>query len=141
MIQVAGVMFNNDAIDGGRNRQDILKEIMDAAAAPGEVQILVKTEYLRRKDGSYGIRLKDYVTDEVLGWIHKETADAIIQSGNKPDFYLGYVDYHGCYHVKLDDIPFSDIPAIVTEYDEKKENYNGKSRLDRIIEGAGERVV
>lgn len=140
MIQVAGVMFNNDAIDGGRNRQEILKEILDAAAAP-TAQILVKTEYLRRKEGGYGIRLKDFVTDEVIGWVHKDTADAIIQSGNKPDFYLGYVDYHGCYHVKLDDIPFDEIPAIVTEYEERKENYEGKSRLERIIESAGERAV
>lgn len=140
MIQVAGVMFDNDPIDGGRNRQDILKEIMDAAGVQ-DVQILVKTEYLRRKEGGFGIRLKDYVTDEVIGWIHKDTADAIIQSGNKPDFYLGHVDYHGCYHVKLENIPFHDIPTIVTEYEEKKENYEGKSRLERIIESADERVV
>lgn len=145
MIKVAGVMFDNDAVDGGRNRQDILKEIMEAASAPGEVKILVKTEYMRRKDGSYGIRLKDYVTGQVIGWMHSDTANSIVESGRRPDYYLGYVDYHGYYHVKLDDVPADDEQRIVAEYDAIKANSGTgvKSNLERIIENAEEnrRVV
>jgi hypothetical protein len=139
MIKVAGVMFNNDAIDGGRNRQDILKEIMEAAS-PNVAEILVKTEYMRRKDGSYGIRLKDYVTGQVIGWMHSDTANFIVESGERPAYYLGVVDYHGYYHVKLDDIPANELQTTIAKYDAiKLQGGNGvKSNLERIIENAEE---
>jgi hypothetical protein len=138
MIRVAGTQFNNDIADGGRNRQDILKEIYERNS---DKEFLVKTEYLKRKDGGEGIRLKDFLTNEVIGWIHSFTADAIVASGKRPEFYIGHVGYHGCYHVKLDDIPARNLQDVLEKCEKEKNAYGGKNMLHRIIKEHDEQSV
>lgn len=116
MIRVAGVQFNNDAVDGGRNRQDILSEIYKGETT----EILVDAEYIQRKDKSYAIRLRDHVTEQVIGWMHTDTANTIVEGGRRPKYYIGYVDYHGSYHVKLDDVPDDKLDGMLKEYDDKR---------------------
>ena len=109
MIKVAGVMFRNDAMDGGRNRQDILKELYDK----NKKEFVVDVEYRERKDDTFGMKLREHDSQEVIGWVHTETANAIIASGKRPEKYIGYLDYHGHYHVKLDDIKPKEIVTMV----------------------------
>lgn len=103
MIKVAGVTFDNDPIDGGRNRQDILKELFDASDDE-VVEILVDALYIRRRDATFGIKLVEHNTKQVIGWMHSKTADNIVLSGKKPKQYKGFISYHGSYHVKLDNL-------------------------------------
>lgn len=99
MIKVAGVQFTNDVIDGGKNRQEILKELYDN----GQEMIAIKLDHITRKDGSVALKVREASTNEVIGWIHTETANALISSGNELN-YVGFIGYHGTYHVKLDDM-------------------------------------
>lgn len=113
MIKVAGVKYNNDPIDGGRDRQEILKELYEAGNSD-YVEIIVEAAYIKRKDGTYGIKLMEHKTKEVIGWMHTETANKIVLSGNCPKYYIGYVSYHGSYHVKLDNIPKEKLDELMT---------------------------
>ena len=99
MIKVAGVQFTNDIIDGGRNRQEILKELYDN----GQEMIEIKLDHITRKDGSIALKVREAKSNEVIGWIHTETANALVASGNELN-YVGFIGYHGTYHVKLDDV-------------------------------------
>ena len=104
MIKVAGVQFTNDIIDGGRNRQEVLEELYKG----GKEIIAIKLDHITRKDGSIALKVREATTNEVIGWIHTETANALIATGKELN-YVGFIGYHGTYHVKLDDVRMPDV--------------------------------
>ena len=108
MIKVAGVKYENTIEDGGENRQEILKRFLES----GQDIITVDLCYMARNDGTFGIKLKEHETKEVIGWMHSETADNMTKKNL--GCMTGFIGYHGSYHVKLDDIKKPDD----TEYEE-----------------------
>lgn len=63
-IRLAGVTFSNDPEDGGRNRQDLIKEIASRQGAIINVSLDACSW-----EGEYGIKVKDKKTKTVIGWI------------------------------------------------------------------------
>lgn len=67
LTKVAGVTYNNEIADGGKNRQEILGGFLRA----GKTKILVDLQY-----GTYygkpAIKLREHDTQQVIGFIPKE---------------------------------------------------------------------
>lgn len=94
MIKVIGVKADNDESNGGRNRQDILKEFVDN----GKDKILVDAEYDKADDT---IKLREHETNQVIGVMCRKTTNRILVSKNNKEQYIGYIAYKGCYCVRL----------------------------------------
>jgi hypothetical protein len=98
--KVVGVMFNNRNRDGGRNRQDILKEIFEQRGA----DVLLGAHYMERTNGEgEAVCLYDVETKQIIGWLSTEDSK-VINKRNHAKFYLGHIAYHGCYHVTVESI-------------------------------------
>ena len=98
--KVVGVMFENEKRYGGRNRQDILKEIYEERGS----EIILGAHYMERKNGEgEAVCLYDIDTKQIVGWISKEDSVSITRR-NHAMYYLGHIAYHGCYHVTVESI-------------------------------------
>lgn len=98
--KVVGVMYANEKRYGGRNRQDILKEIFEQRGA----DVVLGAHYMERKNGEgEAVCLYDVETNQIIGWLSTEDSKAINKK-NHAKFYLGHIDYHGCYHVTVESI-------------------------------------
>ena len=99
--RVVGVMYNNEKRYGGRNRQDILKEIYETRA---DKPLLLGAHYMERKSGEgEAVCLYDLETNQIIGWLSTEDSK-VITKRNHAKYYLGHIDYHGCYHVTVESI-------------------------------------
>jgi hypothetical protein len=99
--KIVGVMFNNQKKNGvARNRQDIIKEIMDNRGT----EVLLGAHYIERKSGEgEAVCLYDLESNQVIGWLSAEDSRGITKR-NHPKYYLGHIAYHGCYHVTVESI-------------------------------------
>lgn len=98
--KVVGVMYANEKRYGGRNRQDILKEIFEQRGA----DVVLGAHYMERKNGEgEAVCLYDVETNQIIGWLSTEDSK-VINKKNHAKFYLGHIDYHGCYHVMVESI-------------------------------------
>lgn len=99
-LKVVGVMYNNEKRYGGRNRQDILKELLETKGA----DIILGAHYMERKNcEGEAVCLYDLDTKQIIGWLSTEDSRDITKR-NHAKYYLGHIDYHGCYHVTVDSI-------------------------------------
>lgn len=64
-INVAGVTFNNEAIDGGKSRQSILAELY---ATKNIITVDLKTTTY---NGEKAIKVVEHSTKQCIGWIPK----------------------------------------------------------------------
>ena len=94
MIKVIGVRTTNEKAEGGRNRQDILKEFFDA----GNKKIIVNAEYDKLNNE---IRIRSAKTNELLGSMCRKTTNSMMKKEDNPKQYVGIIDYHGYYYLKL----------------------------------------
>ena len=98
--KVVGVMYANKAKYGGRNRQDILKEIYEKRGS----DFIVGAYYMERKNGEgEAVCLYDMKTKQIIGWLSSDVSREITKR-NHAKYYLGHIDYHGCYHVVVEAI-------------------------------------
>lgn len=98
--KVVGVMYANDKRYGGRNRQDILKEIFEQRGA----DVVLGAHYMERKNGEgEAVCLYDLKTNQIIGWLSTEDSRNINKK-NHAKYYLGHINYHGCYHVTVESI-------------------------------------
>lgn len=98
LSRLAGVTFKNDPQDGGRSRQDILKDFVDCGRHILTVD-LIYTEY----NNEFAIKVKDHTTKQVLGYIPKSDLDKI--SSQKIRQMTAFIRfYKNCYSVQLDRI-------------------------------------
>lgn len=98
--KVVGVMYANDKKYGGRNRQDILKEIYENRGS----EFILGAHYMERKNGEgEAVCLYDIETNQIVGWLSTEDSREINKK-NHAKYYLGHIDYHGCYHVVVESI-------------------------------------
>lgn len=93
VTRIAGVTFNNEAEDGGVNRQKILNALANSGRQIITVD-LKRTQY----NGELAIKCIEHTTRQVIGWIPKSDIDKITHSQ-----MTGFIDYgkHG-YSVRLD---------------------------------------
>lgn len=98
--KVVGVMYDNEKRYGGRNRQDILKEILETRGA----EVVLGAHYMERKNGQgEAVCLYDVQTNQIVGWLSTKDSTGITKR-NHAKYYLGHIDYHGCYHVTVKSI-------------------------------------
>lgn len=99
MTKVAGVTFANDEKDGGRSRQEILKELATSKGSIITVN-LYRTNWLNPKTGKYehAIKCVEHDSKEVIGWIPKTDIDKIKEK--QMTGFIGFVK--GTYNVALD---------------------------------------
>lgn len=94
--KVVGVMYENDKKYGGRNRQDILKEIYETRGQ----KLVLGAHNIKRKDGGEAVLLYDIKSNQIIGWLERgKTTD--LTTRNHANYYLGEISYHGCYHVSV----------------------------------------
>lgn len=92
-VKVVGVMYNNEKKYGGRNRQDILKELLESGRP-----VILGAHYMERKNGEgEAVCLYDIETNQIIGWISTKDSKSINKK-NHAKYYLAHIDYHGCYH-------------------------------------------
>lgn len=96
---VAGVTFNNNATDGGRNRQDVLKELATTRGTIITVD-LKKTTYHNDEtnEDESAIKCVEHATKQVIGWIPR--ANIAAMSHSQMTGFIGH-NKHG-YYVALD---------------------------------------
>ena len=98
--KVVGVMYNNEKRYGGRNRQDIIKEIYENRGD----EVILGAHYMERKNGEgEAVCLYDLKTNQIVGWLGKEVS-ATITKRNHPKYYLGKIGYHGVYHINVESL-------------------------------------
>lgn len=91
--KVAGVTFDNEIEDGGRNRQSILKDLYECGRHVLTVD-LVRSTY----NGNPSIKVIDHLTREMLGYIPKEMISNV--TDNQMTGFIMF--YNECYYVQLD---------------------------------------
>jgi len=95
--KVAGVTFNNEKEDGGRSRQEILKELIDLNRHIITVN-LVYTEY----EGEFAIKVNEKSTGQTIGYIPKKDLDRVKNSKTKQ--MTGFIRNYGQFCVQLDSV-------------------------------------
>ena len=70
MVKLVGTTFKNDMEDGGRHRQEILKEMFKA----GRRIVTVNLIYTTFND-KFAIKVQDALTKEIIGWIAEKDLD------------------------------------------------------------------
>ena len=93
--KLAGVTFNNDPDDGGRNRQEILAELYNGGRQIFTADLI----YTKYKD-EFAVKVRDHLTKQILGWIPK--SDLEMFKDKKTRQLTGFIRWHGGYHVQLD---------------------------------------
>lgn len=73
-VRVAGVTFDNDAVDGGENRQQILKSLMGIPTMVTLEHCVFHRESTGKDEKA--IKVRSLVNRKVLGYIHKTEIDA-----------------------------------------------------------------
>lgn len=98
-IKITGVTHDNWGKFNSkpRNRQDILKELVDG----GVTDIITNIEYVLCKDNSWGAMVRESTTGEIIGWLPRWIAEDFSAQKVKPLRFRGRIDYHGVYHVVL----------------------------------------
>lgn len=99
-VKVVGVMFDNEVRYGGRNRQDIIKELMETQGT----EVVLGAHYMERVNGQgEAVCLYEVKTNQIVGWIStKDSAE--INKKNHAKYYRGTISYHGCYHIMAESI-------------------------------------
>lgn len=98
--KVVGVMYANDKRYGGRNRQDILKEIYEKNGP----DVILGAHNIERKSGDgEAVCLYDMNTNQIIGWLESDLTRDLTKR-NHAKYYLGHIEYHGCYHVTVEAI-------------------------------------
>lgn len=95
LIKVVGVTFNNDKIDGGESRQQILHDLRKSGRRIISVD-LIYTEY----DGEPAIKVREKSTKKIVGWIAKTEVAEIMAAKIKHS--TGFISkFEGIENLKL----------------------------------------
>lgn len=96
LTRLAGVKFNNDPEDGGRSRQDILREMVETNRSIFTADLV----YTRRKE-QFVIKVRDHATKQIIGWIPKE--DLVKFKDKKIKQLTGFIKWYGLYCVSFEE--------------------------------------
>ena len=71
--KIVGVTFDNDAIDGGENRQTILKSFLK-----NNIHIISLDLIYTTYNGEKAIKVREKTTKQIVGWIPRSKVDDIM---------------------------------------------------------------
>lgn len=93
-MKLAGVTFNNEEIDGGRSRQEILRELVGMNR-----QIFTADLIYTKYNGDFAIKVREHATKQIVGWIPKVELEKFADRSVKQ--MTGFISNYGSYSVEL----------------------------------------
>lgn len=94
-IKVVGVTFNNDAVDGGESRQEILRALRKSNRRIVDLD-LIYTEF----NGEPAIKVRERSTKKIIGWMPKDAVAEIM--ADKIKRTIGFITkYEGTEYIKI----------------------------------------